>query len=150
VTTPASGAIKWAVTSSERPKPDLEDADTGQFWVAAQEHRLTYGVCRSCEAVIFYPRDHCTTCLSEDVETRDSAGKGTIYSYTVIRRNPDPAFSGNTPYVVALVDLAEGFRLLTHIKVDPDSVRVGQPVSLSWETVDGIEVPVFEVVAGEG
>jgi len=143
VTAP-SGGIKWAVTSTHRPLPDLNDPDTGPFWTAAREHRLTYPVCRQCGVVQFYPRAHCSNCLSEDQEIRDSAGEGTVYSYTVVHRNPDPAFSGKTPYVVALVDLAEGFRLLTHLKIDPERVEVGQRVSLAWETADEMELPVFE------
>jgi uncharacterized OB-fold protein len=149
VSTNDNTGIKWNVTSAERPLPDLTEADTGGFWAAAQEHRLTYAMCRACGSVIFYPRSHCTTCLSEDVETGESAGQGRIYSYTVIHRNPDPAFSAMTPYVVALVDLAEGFRLMTHIKDDPGGVQVGQPVSLRWETVGGFELPVFTKADGQ-
>lgn len=143
MTTSTGGAIKWAVVSSERPMPDVNEPDTGAFWAAAQEHRLTYPVCRVCGTIVFYPRAHCTHCLSEDLEILDSAGEGTIYSYTVVRRTADPAFSDNAPYVVALVDLAEGFRLLTQIKGDPDGVAVGARVSLTWETVNGFELPVF-------
>jgi uncharacterized protein len=143
VSTPSSTGIKWQVTSTTRPLPDLDEPDTGAFWAAAQEHRLVYAQCRACGAVIVYPSSHCTVCLSEDVATRESAGQGRIYSYTVIHRNPDPAFSAIAPYVVALVDLAEGFRILTHVKDDPGTVRVNQPVALRWETVNGFELPVF-------
>jgi uncharacterized protein len=141
--TKSVGAIKWSVPSADRPLPNLDEADTAHFWRAAQDHELTYGFCTDCDSVVFYPRAHCTRCLSMNVENRVSAGHGTVYSYTVVRYNPHPAFSVNIPYIVALVDLDEGFRLLTHIKCDPEQVRVDQRVELQWETVEGFEVPVF-------
>lgn len=138
-----SGKIKWNVGSGERLMPDLDDPDAGAFWRAVQDHRLTYLTCRQCGGIVFYPRAHCTHCLSEELDERESAGEGSVYSYTVIHRNPDPAFAGMTPYVVGLVDLAEGFRMLTHLRVDPEVVRVGQPVRVEWDTVDGYTLPVF-------
>lgn len=143
MTAPSAGKIKWAVSDAGRAVPNLEDADTGEFWRAVQEHRLTYQVCRMCNGLIFYPRAHCTHCLSEDLEVRESSGNGTVYSYTVIRRNPDPAFAAAIPYIVALVDLDEGFRMLTHLKMSPDIVSVGDRVAVDWETVEGVELPVF-------
>jgi uncharacterized protein len=135
------------MTTRERPLPDLSDQDTGAFWQAAQEHRLTYQVCDSCGRVVFYPRAHCPHCGSEDLQVHDSAGRGTLYSYTVIRQTPDPAFRDDVPYIVALVDLAEGFRILTHLRSEPEEVTVGQQVSLEWMTRDGVELPVFAPAA---
>lgn len=127
----------------QRPQPDLSDPDTGEFWRAAQDHRLTYQVCGRCSKVVFYPRAHCPHCGSYDLHVRDSQGRGTVYSYTVIRQTPDPAFREDVPYIVAMVDLSEGFRLITHLRADPEKVEVGQPVRLEWTTRDGIELPVF-------
>lgn len=131
------------MTTRERPLPDLTNPDTGGFWRAAQEHRLTYQHCDHCRRVVFYPRAHCPHCGSEELDVRDSAGEGTVYSYTVIRQTPDPAFRPDVPYVVALVDLDEGFRLLTHLQTEPESAQVGQRVHLEWMTRDYFELPVF-------
>jgi uncharacterized protein len=135
--------------SYERPLPDLSDPDTGAFWRAAQDHRLTYQLCASCGQVVFYPRAHCTRCGSQDMQVHDSQGRGTLYSYTVVRQTPDPAFRRDVPYIVALVDLAEGFRMLTHLRSEPGAVAVGQQVGLEWITRDGIEFPVFTPAACE-
>jgi uncharacterized OB-fold protein len=132
------------MTSSERPLPDLSEPDTGDFWQAAQDGRLTYQVCSGCGQVVFYPRAHCTHCGSHDLRVLDSAGRGTLYSYTVIRQTPDPAFRGDVPYIVALVDLAEGFRILTHLRAEPEAAVVGGQVRLEWITRDGVQLPVFE------
>jgi hypothetical protein len=128
------------------PSPEVDEPDTGKFWAAAQDHRLTYQVCLHCNRTVFYPRSHCTGCGGPELEVRDSDGIGTIYSFTIIRQNPDPAFRGRTPYVVALVDLSEGFRMLTNLNVDPATVpSVGTRVKLDWSTRDGIELPSFTI-----
>lgn len=131
------------MTNKPRPLPDLSDPDTGSFWQAAQDHRLTYQTCAACGRVVFYPRAHCTHCGGQDLKVHDSRGEGAVYSYSVIRQTPDPAFRGDTPFIVALIDLAEGFRLLTHLRADPESAQVGQRVSLEWTCRDGMELPVF-------
>lgn len=131
------------IVEEERPLPDLSDPDTGVFWRAAQDHRLTYQTCDDCGRVVFYPRAHCPHCGNQNLQVRNSQGQGTLYSYTVIRQSPDPLFREIVPFIVALVDLDEGFRLLTYLQADPESVEVGQRVSLEWMTRDGFELPVF-------
>jgi uncharacterized protein len=138
-----SKKIVWTGTTAERPVPDLDEFDTGEFWRRCNEHELTYGYCASCQRVIFYPRAFCTGCLSDEVETRVSSGLGAVYTYTVIHRNPDPAFSDEVPYIVAFVDLDEGFRLLTRVVAEPSEVFVGQQVDVSWLSRDGVELPAF-------
>ena len=138
---------------TDKPQlPDLSDPDTGPFWRAAQEHRLTYQLCSDCGRVVFYPRAHCPHCGSHDLTVHDSNGEGTVYSYAVIRQTPDPAFRGYIPYIVALVDVAEGFRLQTHLHSDPESAEIGQPVRLGWMSRNGMQLPVFRpaVAVGRG
>jgi uncharacterized protein len=138
------------MTAISRPLPDLDEPDTGPFWKAAQQHRLIYQHCDNCGSVVFYPRAQCTTCGSGRLEERDSAGRGRVYSYTIIRANPHPAFRDTVPYAIAYVDLDEGFRMVTHIVgTDLETIRVHQPVVLSWTTVDGMELPTFTPAVGE-
>jgi len=93
---------------------------------------------------VFYPRAHCTNCGSSNLADRESAGRGRIYSYTIIRANPHPAFRELAPYAIAYVDLDEGFRMVTHIvNTDIEAIAIDQPVELSWTTVEGIELPTF-------
>lgn len=127
-----------------RPLPRFPQADTAAFWEATREGRLTYQVCRRCGGVVFYPRSHCTHCTSLDLETRASAGKGTIYTFTVIRQHDHPFFRGRVPYVVAFIDLDEGFRMLAEVSgVDPEAVQIGRRVELAWEDCGDVRVPVF-------
>jgi uncharacterized OB-fold protein len=78
------------------------------------------------------------------LEWHASAGEGVIYSFTVIRRNGHPYFSSIIPYVVALVDMDEGFRMMTNIvQMAPEDVRIGQRVRVFWEDYDTLSLPVF-------
>ncbi|HKF78612.1 MAG TPA: Zn-ribbon domain-containing OB-fold protein [Candidatus Dormibacteraeota bacterium] len=127
-----------------RPLPRLSEPDTRAFWEATSSGRLTYQVCRRCGGVVFYPRRHCTHCTSTDLEERTSAGRGTVYTYTVIRQHGQPFFRGRTPYVLAFVDVDEGFRLLSEITgAAPEEVHVGQRVTLTWEDHEEVRVPLF-------
>ncbi len=127
----------------ERPLPVLGEPDTEPFWTATAEHRLTYQVCLACGQVVFHPRRHCTCCTSGELEWRDSSGAGTVYTYTVIRQNGHPFFRARIPYVLGMIDLDEGFRMLAEIAAEPDAVRVDQRVTVGWEDHPGLSIPVF-------
>lgn len=128
-----------------RPLPSLVEPDTAAFWHATAEHRLTYQVCGACARVVFFPRSHCPGCGAPDPQERESAGRGVVYALTVIRVHHDPYFRARLPFVTALIDLDEGFRLLTElIDVDPGTaVPIGTRVVLAWEDHDGVSLPVF-------
>jgi len=85
----------------------------------------------------------CRVCSSDDLAWRDSTGHGTVYTFTVVHRAPSPGFP--EIYVLALVDVDDGPRLMTHVVgCDPADVRVGMPVEVDFERLsDDISVPVF-------
>jgi uncharacterized OB-fold protein len=119
----------------EKPLPAI-DQESRPFWQAAREHRLAVTRCRDCRKHFFYPRLFCPHCHSAAVEWTDVSGRGTIYTFTIARRPAGPAFKPDVPYVVALVELEEGPRLMTNI-VTPDvaGVRIGQKVTAVYEDV---------------
>jgi uncharacterized OB-fold protein len=128
----------------ERPLPLFPEPDTAPFWAATAEHRLSYQVCPACGQVVFHPRRHCTCCTSGDLEWRDSAGAGTVYTFTVIRQNGHPFFRARIPYVIGFIDLDEGFRMLAEIAADPQALQVNQRVTVTWEDHADLSVPIFE------
>ena len=134
-------------TAPQRPLPIFPEHDTEPFWRATKEHRLTYQVCQVCSEVVFFPRRHCTRCGSDRLEVRDSAGRGTIYTFTVIRKSGNRFFSSRgRPQIPAWIDLDEGFRLLSEIdSTTPDALRCGQRVELRWEDCDEVAIPTFIV-----
>ena len=113
--------------------------ETAAFWDACREHRLLVRRCTACGKVHWYPRTICPFCFSDSTVWQDSPGKGTIYSYSVMRRVPDP-------YAIAYVTLDEGVSLMTNIvDCDLDALRIGQPVKVTFrEEADGRTVPVFQ------
>ncbi|MGH2927742.1 MAG: Zn-ribbon domain-containing OB-fold protein, partial [Solirubrobacteraceae bacterium] len=79
-----------------------------------------------------------------ELDLRTSAGRGTVYTFTVIRQHGHPFFRGRVPYVVAFIDVDEGFRMLAEVLApDPAEVRVGQRVELRWEAGGDVRIPVF-------
>jgi uncharacterized protein len=128
-----------------RPLPSLDEPDTAEFWAATAAGRLTYRVCRTCGTPVFYPRSHCPADLTRELDTRDSAGRGTLYAFTVLRRSAAPAHQGRLPVVLGLVELAEGFRMLTEITgAEPGEVRIGMALRLCWEPHERVQIPLFE------
>lgn len=130
---------------TDRPVP-VVDADSREYWEAAGRHELRLPHCTQCDRPFFYPRILCPRCHSDAVEWRRMSGRGVIYSYTISRRPAGPAFKEMAPYIVALVDLEEGPRLLTNIVTDDISaVRIGQTVSVTFEDLEGnIALPLFQ------
>jgi uncharacterized OB-fold protein len=128
-----------------RPLPVFPDADTEPFWAATRRHELTYQRCDRCGRVVFYPRAHCPHCGSLALTVHISAGRGSVYTYTVIRRQTHPFFRARAPYVLAYIDLAEGFRMLAEVAASPAEMAIGQPVSVGWEDHELLSVPVFRL-----
>lgn len=127
------------------PAPAV-NADSKDFWEAARDGRLLIKQCGGCMRPFFPPRYLCPFCWSDKTSWIESVGTGTVYSYTVIHRAPAPEFSGHGPYIVALVDLTEGPRVMANIVGDGAlETAVGDSVSLCFEERDGgWKVPQFK------
>ncbi|MFJ9179140.1 Zn-ribbon domain-containing OB-fold protein [Streptomyces sp. NPDC102360] len=127
------------------PEPD---AFTQPYWDAAAGGRLLLRHCAACGRDHHYPREFCPFCWSdspEDVGWREASGRATLYTWSVVHRNDLPPFGGRTPYVAAVVDLAEGPRMMTEI-VDcaEPGLRVGMDLTVDFrEGGGGFAVPVF-------
>lgn len=132
---------------SARPLPQ-PTSETAAYWAAAQEQRLVIQRCGSCGQCQFYPRAFCIKCLSDSLEWINASGQGRIYSYTVCRIAPSPAFEARLPYVVALIDLAEGVRMLANIlDTDLERVAIGARVGVSFESVsESCTLPQFTLL----
>jgi len=132
----------------EKPLPVINE-ESRPFWEGCKRHELVLQRCEDCGAVIYYPRALCTACHSERLAWQPVSGEGTIYSFTVCHRPAGPAFKEDAPYVVALIDLKEGARMLSNIVTDdPGAVRIGQAVHVSFDDVtDEVTLPKFVVTA---
>ncbi|HYF96144.1 MAG TPA: Zn-ribbon domain-containing OB-fold protein [Symbiobacteriaceae bacterium] len=131
---------------SEYAKPlPVVDPDSRPYWDAARAHRLMIQRCTACGKHQFYPRSRCSQCFA-DVEWVEASGRGHVYSFTIIHRAPGDAFQQEAPYVVALVDLAEGVRMMTNLRgIAPEEVRIGMPVRVTFADVTPeVTLPQFE------
>lgn len=121
-----------------RPLPQITSL-TEPFWEATKRHELLIQKCSHCGAYRFSPREACPNCISTDYEWSKVSGEGTVYSYTVMHGGLPAAWRDHAPYVIALVDLKEGARVMSHIVgCSPDDVKVGMPVKLTWEDVSEV------------
>ncbi|MEP6623150.1 MAG: Zn-ribbon domain-containing OB-fold protein [Acidimicrobiia bacterium] len=128
------------------PQPDLE---TQPFWDAARAGRLSIKHCNSCDQHHFYPRPFCPHCWSEDVEWVDASGRATLYTWSVVHRNDLPPFPDRIPYVAAVVDLAEGPRMMTNVvDCEFDALCVGMDLEAVFHpTSDEVTIVQFRPVA---
>ena len=128
-----------------RPQPTFPEPNTAEYWEGAKLGELRYQSCNQCQQIVFTPRLHCTACGSRDLRSNVSKGEGEIYTFSVVRRNRAPGFEDLGPYAVALIDLDEGFRMVsTIVGVDDPltDVRIGQRVQVEFEQQDGGEYPI--------
>ncbi len=126
------------------PVPAYGDPLTVPFWDAAARRELLVQRCRACGHHQFYPRPFCLACESPDVEWTRAAGTGTIYSMTTVHMQTAPELE--PPYVVAIIALDEGPRLMTTII--GGSSRIGDRVRVAWRQREGLPpLPVFRVMS---
>ncbi|WP_158252802.1 MULTISPECIES: Zn-ribbon domain-containing OB-fold protein [unclassified Cryobacterium] len=121
---------------------DWADPTTAHFWEAASKEQLVIQQCGVCRQYQFYPRPFCLACDSDDIGWVAASGRGTVYSQTTVHLKAAPELGLVTPYVVAVVQLEEGPRLLTNLT--GEACRIGSPVQVGWRSRQGqAPVPVF-------
>jgi uncharacterized OB-fold protein len=130
-----------------KPTP-VPNADTCPFWDACNEERLIVQTCESCGHIQFYPRALCVKCEGRDLDWRDTKPNGKVHTFTIVYRAPTPAFKAKAPYVLALIDLDDGFRMMTNIvNCEPESIAIDMPVRIVFEDRDGQRLPQAEPVS---
>ena len=134
------------MTDARRPFEPPASELTQPFWDATREHRLLVQWCTACDEPVWFPREVCLRCLGNTLEWRAASGAGSVYAFLVEHRPNLPGVFGDAPYVVALVELDEGVRLMTNVIGCPtETVVVGMPVRVTWEPLsDGRNLPQFE------
>ncbi|MFC7404035.1 Zn-ribbon domain-containing OB-fold protein [Georgenia alba] len=105
-------------------------AESRRFWDALAQGRFELPYCPACERWFFYPRAVCPTCWREQWGWRAASGRGTVAAWSVVHRPGHPGWAPTAPYPLAVVDLAEGPRMLAHVLADPADVHVGDRVAV--------------------
>jgi uncharacterized OB-fold protein len=128
------------------PRPDVL---TQPYWDGARAHALLIQTCLSCGHRWHPPTPICPACQGERYEWRPVEGRGTVYSWTVVHHAAHVAVAQKTPYLVALVTLEEGPRVVANIVDCPmEQVRIGMAVSVVFrEIAPGVVLPQFAPAA---
>ena len=137
-------------TQPLKPVP-LPSPESRPFWQAARNHRLKLPHCSRCGQFWFPPSCLCPNCLYDGFHWQEVSGRGRVHSFVVFHRVYQPAFARDVPYVVALIELDEGPRMLSNvIDVDPDKVRCGMRVVVTFDDIAAdISVPRFSPADGK-
>ncbi|MER5274239.1 OB-fold domain-containing protein [Streptomyces sp. NPDC002809] len=130
-----------------RSRPVI-NRDNAGFWEGVAAHRLLIQRCTACGTLRFPWLPGCNACGASEWDTVEASGEGTVFSHVVMHHPSFPAFGENGeggPYAVALIELAEGVRMVSSvIGVPCDKVRVGMPVRLEFLRTDPeLVLPVF-------
>jgi uncharacterized OB-fold protein len=134
----------------EKPTPPI-DPWTEPYWTAIHKGELLLQFCPDCQKYIFYPRRYCPTCFSEQVTWVQASGRGKVYAFTIVQNNAPSAFTEEMPFVIAIVNLEEGVRMMTNlVDCDPAAIYSEMPVVITFEKLnDDVTLPKFKPVAGE-
>lgn len=119
--------------------------ETRPFWEGTLTGELRVQVCSSCGNTQLPGGPCCTTCLSQDLTWRNASGRGTVFSFTIVRHAFHPIFADKIPYVVADVRLEEGPVITSSVTGAPvDDVRIGMPVEVWFDEQmeDAFHVPL--------
>jgi len=120
------------------------DELTAPYWSAARERRLVIQRC-ACGRLTHPPVASCPQCHGNDFTWSEMSGRGTVYAFTVVHHSVHPVSADAIPYVIVLVELDEGPRMLTNLRhCDPETVRVGLAVQVIFEDTDEtVTLPQF-------
>jgi hypothetical protein len=119
-----------------------------KFWEGAKQHKFLIQYCKDCGKKIFYPRKFCPECWSGNLDWSESKGRGKVNTFTIAMSNVEERFAEDIPYVLALVYLDEGIRMMTNI-VDckPEEVKIGMEVEVVFkDATEEFSLPAFRPV----
>lgn len=127
-----------------KPAP-VPTPETLPFWEGCAAGELRIQRCTSCGKHVFYPRPACPHCYSTDLEWVVSDGTATLHSY-VISHRAGPGFAEEVPYVIAIVELPEGVRMMTNlveVEADPEKLPLDMPLRVVFEPRGEVHLPLF-------
>ncbi len=135
------------MSTQTTPRFDLPTPDEHSqvFWDAARAGKLLIGRCESCAMAHYYPRPFCPHCGWPSVVWEEASGAGSLYTWSVVHQNDLPPFGERVPYVAAIVDLAEGPRMMTNV-IDCafEDLAAGMALQVAFQDIgEGFTIPVF-------
>ncbi len=118
-----------------RPLPLMRGL-AGEFYDYCRRHELRFQKCADCGRWRHVPRATCAACGSWEWRWERASGRGTVFTWTVVRRPMHPAFAGEAPYAPVVIALEEGLRLVSWlVDCPPEEIRMGLPVEVVFDDV---------------
>jgi hypothetical protein len=118
------------------------------YWDGLRSGKLMLPKCADCNTAFFYPRILCPHCHSRNVGWIEASGKGKLYSFEIAYRSFNPAFKVEPPFILAMVELEEGPRIMSNlinIEADPAAVKCDMAVEVVFEKqTDEVTIPLFQ------
>jgi len=131
----ASSSHREAHLQRSLPLPQ-PSRDNAEFYAAAARGELRFQRCTSCGRFRHYPRPACPSCSSRDFTWELSTGRGTVYTWTIVRGPTLPAFQDRLPYNVVDVLMDEGVHFVSEVlDCEPEEIRAGMPVQATFVAV---------------
>ena len=132
----------------ERPLPQPMTPEAKPYWDGLREGKLMVPRCSACGNTFFYPRVICPRCSSRDLTWIQASGRGTLYSFAIAHQSINRAMKVPPPYILAMVALDEGPRMLTNLvnaAPDPGALRCDMPVRVVFSKLtDDVTIPLWE------
>ncbi len=130
-----------------KPIP-VPSEDSRPYWAATKRHELCLQRCQECGAFRLPPAPLCPECTALGGEWTKVSGRGKVYSFVIFHRAYHKAFEKDLPYAVAVIELAEGSRLLSNIVgIAPDRIRCDMPVEVTFEDITpDTTLPMFRPI----
>lgn len=134
--------------STSSSKLDELDEVSRAFFEATAKGKLVLWQCVSCGACYVLPVEVCAQDLGASFTTRQASGRGVVYTFAVVHHVYGPQYEDRVPYNIAVIQLEEGPRFSSTIRgVENEDIRVGMPVEVFFEEVDGLSIPYFRSVS---
>jgi hypothetical protein len=132
---------------SETPKriAPVPTAETVEFWEGCRRHELLLQRCQACGQVQFYPRVLCGSCGGHELDWLRASGRGTVRSFSIVRRPVSPAYDAEGPFALLLVELEEGPTMMSTLTgCRPEEAFIGMAVTVAFEDwPEGVTMPRF-------
>jgi uncharacterized protein len=132
----------------DRPLPKPITPEARPYWDGLKQEKLLLPKCGDCGHVFWYPRVLCPHCHSRHITWIQSRGRGKLYAFEITHQSFNPAMKVPPPYVLAMVELAEGPRLLSNlinVAPDPKVIHCDMPVEVVFSKLtDEITLPLFQ------
>ena len=129
-----------------KPLPK-SDGTTAPFWESVKAHAMQIQRDNKNGKYFFYPRGLSPYGLHDDFSWQPVSGRGVVHAFSIVHNNRAPGFRDEIPYVVAMIELEEGARMMSNlidVQPDPEHVKIGMPVEVVYEDVtDEVTLPKF-------